>query len=178
MSIGKNLLMNFGDFKPERLNQRISRMVLSVHKKASTLAVLGELGRYPLLVKALVHTFKYEWMLGKKSHKNSLIALAYTEMCSFAAAGTDCWLTRVNKMKNSLGISVNSSCSQSVANKHLKNQVEGKFQVYWLDSIKQVRLNQDGRDQNKLRLYKTFKGSFNEEPYITQVVNRNQNRGR
>ena len=32
----------------------------------------------------------------------------------------------------------------------------------------------DGRDQNKLRLYKTFKGSFTEEPYISQVVNRNQ----
>ena len=58
LSQARDLLMNFGDFTPERLNQRISRMILSVHKKSSSLAVLGEMGRFPLLINALAHTLK------------------------------------------------------------------------------------------------------------------------
>ena len=148
-------------------------MVLSVHKKASTLAVLGEIGRFPLLVNALIHTLKYEWLLWKKSQDNSLIGLAYTEMCSFSTSGIDCWLTRVNKIKTSLGINVSRFCSQMAASKYIKKQVHSNFQVRWLDLIQQVKLNHEGRDTNKLRFYKTFKGSFHEEPYGTQVVNRN-----
>ena len=50
-----------------------------------------------------------------------------------------------------------------------------KLRTYskWTGSI-QIRLNNEGRDQNKLRLYKTFKGSFSEEPYLSLVPNRNQ----
>ena len=37
-----------------------------------------------------------------------------------------------------------------------------------------VNIGQDGLDHNKLRLYKTFKGSFKQEPYLSIVNNRNQ----
>ena len=50
------LLANWEAFIPERLNQRICRMLLSVHKKSSKLAVLGELGRNPLLINAISGT--------------------------------------------------------------------------------------------------------------------------
>ena len=91
----KDLLMNFSDFPPERLNQRISRLVLSVHKKASTLAVLGETGRFPLLINALIHTIKYDWLLQNKSQKDTLIGQAYSEMKTFSTAGKDCWLSKL-----------------------------------------------------------------------------------
>ena len=63
---------------------------------------------------------------------------------------------------------------KSSANKYIKKQVKSVFQATWLDFIQQIKPNSEGRDQNKLRLYKTFKGSFSEEPYISLVPNRNQ----
>ena len=43
-----------------------------------------------------------------------------------------------------------------------------------MDSVQEYKAVNDGMDTNKLRLYKTFKASFNCEPYIDLVKNRNQ----
>ena len=118
--------MDFGAFPPERLNQRISRMILSVHKKTSTLAVLGELGRFPLVVNSLVHTIKYDWHLRQKSHE-SYIGLAYAEMSQFASLGKYCWLTRVNSIKSGLDIKVSPYCKPSSAGKQIKKQIHSKY---------------------------------------------------
>ena len=48
-------------FIPETLNQQFCRLLLSVQKKTSRLAVLGELGHYPLLVTSFVQTLNYKW---------------------------------------------------------------------------------------------------------------------
>ena len=174
LSQAEDLLMNFGDFPPERLNQRLSRMILSVQKKSSSLAVLGETGRFPILINALTHTLKYEWHLQNLSKSNSLIGMAYSEMIGFSLAGKDCWLSRVKSIKSGLNISTDNCHKLTTASNRIKNQVRSMFERHWLDSIQQIRLNESGRDTNKLRLYKTFKGSFSEEPYISKVFNRNQ----
>ena len=49
-----------------------------------------------------------------------------------------------------------------------------KFDRFYLDEINKTRMGSDGLDHNKLRLYKTLKGSFSQEPYISQITNRNQ----
>ena len=49
----ENLLNCWENFNPEKINQKCGRLILGVHKKASRLAVLGELGRHPLLVKSI-----------------------------------------------------------------------------------------------------------------------------
>ena len=43
-SSAETLIDTWGSLKSESLNQKCSRMILSVHSKASRLAVLGELG--------------------------------------------------------------------------------------------------------------------------------------
>ena len=77
-----SLLKNWEDFIPEKINQRISRLLLSVHKKTSRLAVLGELGRFPLIINAIIHTIKYEWHLKHKTPSTSLVGGMYNEMQS------------------------------------------------------------------------------------------------
>ena len=52
--------------------------------------------------------------------------------------------------------------------------LKSNFEGFWLDEINKIKLGDDGQDHNKLRLYKTFKGSFRVEPYIDMVPNRNQ----
>ena len=90
---GKSPILNAReDFPPERLNQQVCRLLLSVHKKSSWLAVLGDLGRYPLLINSLTHTFNnYHWWLKNKVNKNILIPQTFCEMNEFKEAG-DCWL--------------------------------------------------------------------------------------
>ena len=43
-----------------------------------------------------------------------------------------------------------------------------------MDEINKTKIGLDGCDHNKLRLYKTLKGSFCQEPYVTKITNRNQ----
>ena len=95
-------------------------------------------------------------------------------MTQFCDEDKDCWLYRINKIKSCLNINTNRMFKKTRANKYIKRQIQSMFQINWLDSIRKVKLNSEGRDQNKLRLYKTFKGSFCEEPYLSLVPNRNQ----
>ena len=48
------------------------------------------------------------------------------------------------------------------------------FDRFWLDQINARKLGNDGLDHNKLRFYKTLKGSFTQEPYITNIQNKSQ----
>jgi hypothetical protein len=75
-----NCLMKFWEkFQPEILNQKVCRLLLSVHKKCSRLAVLGEVGRYPVLLPALKLCIKYQHQIDNLD-KNSLIYKAILDM--------------------------------------------------------------------------------------------------
>ena len=52
--------------------------------------------------------------------------------------------------------------------------VKSKFDRFFLDQINQIKIGIDGEDHNKMRFYKQLKGSFKIEPYIVQILNRNQ----
>ena len=87
--------------KCEILNQKLCRMLLSVHKRCSRLATLGELGRYPLLISCIKHCLKYEWHLGTLD-QDSVVCMAVKEMAKMPELDT--WLSRVNKIKSLLNI--------------------------------------------------------------------------
>ena len=165
-----SLLKFWENFKPEVLNQKICRMLLSVHKKTSRLAVLGELGRYPMLVPALKLCLKYHYSL-ETSDRNSLIYTAFNEMRQ--SPDLDCWYSRVGEIKSLLGIQRTYGLPHKVGCMIDKNN-KSKFDRFFIDEINQIKPGNDGQDHNKLRLYKTFKGSFTQEPYLCNVPNRNQ----
>ena len=73
-----------------------------MNKKASRLAVLGELGNYPLFIKAIELTIKYEWHLNSMSRTDTLVHNALSEMHCMAKKNVDSWLTRTIKMKELL----------------------------------------------------------------------------
>ena len=148
-------------------------MLLSVQKKASRLAVLGEIGRYPLLLSALANVFKYEHSLRSRQAENTVISSIFREMENYVRVDQDCWLTRVQKIKDGINIKVSGSHKNKNISHLLKKQLNSKFEKLWLDSINLVKMK-NGHDSNKLRFYKCFKGSFKQEPYISLVNNRNQ----
>ena len=76
----ENLLKSWEKFLPETLNQKCCRLILSVQKKTSRLAVIGELSRTPLLITSLVQSLKYKWTILNKSNKSGLVFQAVSEM--------------------------------------------------------------------------------------------------
>ena len=166
-----NLLSSWESLKCETINQQCSRMLLSVHKKASRLAVLGDLGRYPLAVKAMAQTFNYKLSLASKP-ANTPIGLALAEMQVMAQQGTDCWLTRTNKMSELLKLP--KIHYGKLSGRHTLKLVQSRFDRYWLDEISSTRVGRDGAEHNKLLTYSSFKGFFGTEPFVALVNNRNQ----
>ena len=165
------LLSGWEDLKCETINQQCCRILLSVHKKTSRLAVLGELGRYPMAVKAMAQTLNYKLCLEKKP-VDSILGLVRTEMTSMASQGIDCWLTRANKMASMLKIPRLTYSAYS--GRQILKSRKGCFDRYWLDEIKSSRIGADNLQHNKLLTYSSCKCHFNLEPYITLVQNWNQ----
>ena len=123
---------------------------------------------------ALNQLLTYEWKLENIYPRDSLVRQAFTEMDLFSRKGGDCWLSKVKKIKNSLAISLSSFSKIGIVKSSIKKIINSKFARFWLDSVQEYKIGSDGLDTNKLRFYKTFKGSFHIEPYINLVKNRNQ----
>ena len=141
-----------------------------MHKRCSRLATIGELGRYPLLVSALKHSLKYEWQI-RNQDQESIVNMAYREMAEMPQLDT--WYTRVQSIKTLLGVTPLYGTEYSV-NMSLGRKLKSNFDRFWLDQINELKIGNDGLDHNKLRFYKTLKGSFSQEPYITNILNRSQ----
>ena len=170
----EKLMDTWGTLKAETLNQKCSRMFLSVHSKASRLAVLGELGRYPLFINTLAQCLNYKLSLFKRQSSTNLIGDVMTEMKAMSGDGRDCWLTRVEKIEKLLKMPPNLKFSK-FSGKNITAIVKGKFDSFWLGKVNEFKSNNiDSLDHNKLRVYRQFKSSFSIEPYIKLVRNRNQ----
>ena len=168
----KNNLLKFWEkLGAEVLNQKVCRMILSVHKRTSRLAVLGELGRYPIFIPALKLCLKYESQLSR-SDPNSMINRAWLEMKQLPLIDT--YYKRVSNIKSLLNID-NLIGSKERMGTHIDNKLKGSFDRFFLDEINQVKLGKnDSLDHNKLRFYNQLKGTFKIEPYIENVWNRSQ----
>ena len=141
-----------------------------MHKRCSRLATIGELGRYPALISSIKHCLKYEWHLGNVD-QGSIVSMAVREMA--VMPHLDTWYSRVQKIKSLLGISQLYGCKDRVT-KQLGKKLNSIFDRFWIDQVNAQKLDTDGVDHNKLRFYKTLKGSFTQEPYITNILNKSQ----
>ena len=132
--------------------------------------MLGELGRYPVLIPALKHCLKYQYHITTLDN-SSLVSIVLTEMKNNPEI--DCWLSRVESFKRLLKFRRLSGTPERagiIIDKHIKS----KFDIFFLNQINQIKNGDDGQDHNKLRFYNKLKGSFKLEPYIDKIKNRNQ----
>ena len=123
------------------------------------------------MIAALKHCLKYEWHLENNINQASVIGMAVTEMR--AMPQLDTWYSRVQEMKKLLGISSPNGCKESVSI-FLGKKLNSIFDRFWLDQINVSKLDSDNVDHNKLRFYKTLKGSFTQEPYVSSIKNKSQ----
>ena len=140
---------------------------------SSRLAVLGELGRYPVLIKAIVQSIMYERSI-LKYQPGALVGQAIVEMQVLNDSNS--WQGRVKSLKTLLDIqNYPEYWSEKRVSKHITSKVQSKFDIFFKSQINTEKLGaSDGLDHNKLRFYKTFKGCFKPEYYISSINNRNQ----
>ena len=171
----QNLMKAWEVFIPETVNQRFCRLILSLHKKTSRLAVLGELSRYPLLITSLVQSIKYKWTILNKCDKSSVLYAAVNEMEQFSASNIDCWVHRIKQIESLCKIkSFPGYTKINVVKTSIERTLQSIFDRFYIDQINECKIGDDMINHNKLRLYATVKGSFKREPYIDLVQSRNQ----
>ena len=123
-----------------------------------------------MFVASLKHCLNYEWQLSQCGG-DSVVSMAVREMKT--RPELDTWFNRVQSIKRLLNVR-NVYSKKEAASKYFDKCLKSSFDRFWLDQINYVKVDKDGNDHNKLRFYKTIKGSFSREPYVNNVANRSQ----
>ena len=156
---GNSVLKFWENFQLETLNQKLCRMILRVHIKSSRLGTIGELGRFPLLIKALCHLLKYQAHISKLED-DSLVAKMVQEINASPSQALNTWWGRVEKIKENLGVKYSPFNNIDNIGTSIKKQIKSKFEKFWLNEINGVKIGSDDKNHNKLRYYATLKGCF------------------
>ena len=123
------IIRTWESFLPETVNKKVCRLLLSCQRKSSRLLILGELGRYPLIIKSLVQTVKYKWsQLNSNRGCNTLVSEALSEMDNL---GIDNWLYRVQQVEKLFNLSIHPrfKTADSVG-KYVKPKLQSQFDLY------------------------------------------------
>ena len=88
---------------------------------------------------------------------SSLISIALSDMRK--NPNIDCWLSRVEKIMTLFNLKRLYGKPDRIG-LLIDRNIKSKFDRFNLEEINQVKHGLDGQDHNKLRFYKTLKGSF------------------
>lgn len=75
---GIDIETKYDSFHPNRIQIKFAKYILGVHKSATNIAVLGELGLYPLSIHSLKSCINY-WLYLVNTQENSLVFHSYKE---------------------------------------------------------------------------------------------------
>ena len=149
------------EWPQEKLHINFCRFILGVNNKTTKIAVLSELGRYPLFLKALKQVWKYKKRC-EIMNTDSLLYNAYMESKQRTDHFT--WYKFVKYMSTEAGLE-EEGFSTDVAFENIR----GKYTHFW--QTKLFDDNRKGEYGNKLRTYHTFKIVYELEPYLDVVEN-------
>ena len=92
--------------------------------------MLGELGRYPLLMQ----TLKYKWTLYNSNLGfNALVSEALSEMNNL---GTDNWLYRATQVEKLFNLSIHTKFENADSvGKYIKQKLQSQFDLFWKKEI-------------------------------------------
>ena len=75
---------------------QVSKYLLEVIRRSTNSAVLGELGRFPLILEAFLNVVKYWAYLSNLSNKDSLVAEAYLTSKNLYEQNKNSWYKSLN----------------------------------------------------------------------------------
>jgi hypothetical protein len=163
-----NVELKYDSFIPNKIQMKYAKYILGVHKSATNIAVLAELGLYPLSIAALKSSVIY-WIHLLNSKCNSLIFHAYRENLKF----NENLCNKLKQLFSIIGFShiwVNQGTfSKSKLLFSVTKQLENRYIEHW----KTLLFNDDNKSGgNKLRTYRKLKTQFDLENYLCADVNK------
>ena len=163
---------------PETMHNKVCKMALGVHSKASNLAVKGELGRFPLHIIIYKRIFKYFMRLISFSN-NTILSSALEANIHMDNMGKHSWFTTVKHLLQFTKLDETTLDLANIENNKISNLVKKfnknlstQFQVYWLNILNKDRFGHSV--SNKLSLYSEIKNEIRFEPYLKLIKNVNE----
>ena len=151
----------------ETQHLKICKGILGVNRSCSNLAVLGELGRMPMIIHCLQKQFLFFHRLINLTG-NNLVSRALNESYHLKENGHFSWINSCCLYLEAFGIDSNPSKLRNMKTKQFKLLVNriltNSYERYWLSKIKSTA-GPSNSGGNKLRTYATFKARIQREPY-------------
>ena len=159
----KSLLSCLSNTYLNRTHQKFLKFILGVKRNCSNMATLGELGEYPLILNAWVSLLSF-WHRSTQMGNETFVKKASIFLAENGPGQSE-WLATVEYLLKELNITTYFHNPDTVTTDRFKQickqLLKEKFKQYWWTVI-----NDQG---SKLRFYKTFKISFEIEPYLDYV---------
>lgn len=152
----------------EKVNIKLCKYLLNVNKRASNDAVRGELGRYPLYIKAIEQMIKYWIRLNNNTTINPLLYEAFCCNKIMAEENQHCWASNIKfilKETNLEHFWTAPKVPCFIAHK-IRKLLKIKYKRSWENKLAKDD-RQNPNDSNKLRTYRQFKIQFEYEKYLS-----------
>ena len=144
-------------------HQKFLKYVLGVRTNCCNIATIGELGEYPLLIRAWVAKISY-WHRSTQMMDNTLVKKA-VKFCMENDIEQSEYLSTIKMIMGKLDLNWYFENPSEISTDDLKelctNKLEEKFRQEW-----QILLN---GQTGTLRFYKTFKKEFEREKYLDNL---------
>ena len=142
-----NFMTSCNDSPIERLNVKLCKYLLGVHRKSTNDAVRGELGRFPLLISILNNSFQYMRKM-EQSCTHSLVKISC--MDKDIRTLNSSWYNCINRLANVFNQS-----------RSFLSDMQNVYRISWTKTINECT--------GKLRTYSLFKNTFSLENYVIQL---------
>jgi hypothetical protein len=138
--------------KVSTLELKFYKRLLQVRRNTPTLAVRGELGRYPITISAITSAIRYYYSIRTKP-ANKLVHDALEENIKLHKMGMSSWygklanLLKVLKL-DSLLTEIPSKFAKTKGSKVLENRLRSRYESYWLYNISKETSNKRNVGKN------------------------------
>jgi len=148
----------------EKVHLRFLKYILGVKNSTCTLAIYGELGRFPLHLQQMLATVKY-WVRLETMPEDSIVKQTYNMVKGFDNAGYRTWISNVRDIFSMYDL---SNCFRENFNIR-----EGELLCMKIKDVMYTRFKDEWYDKvcsyTKMRTFVTFKKEFRFEPYLLLI---------
>ena len=147
-------LRNLGSFKDNLFNDtlkhesfqlKMAKILIGLHKKASSMVVKGDIGMFPLRIEIYMRTVKYRFHLlelGKQGIE--LTELGLRECITLVSSGKKCWLTPVSYIFKIIGINPDLARLHLTEKYNIISLVRNKLEDYFKETFKKKLVTRQG----------------------------------
>ena len=148
----------------EKLHIKFCKYVLEVNKRSTNLAILGELGRYPLILEIFVTMIKF-WKRISTLNTSDIISEAYSTSKKLHYENKSSWYNSIVEIINYFQLDENKILNlKGTLKNYLYEKLKLRYNDLWTKHLFDDIRNSSGG--NKLRTYRLFKDKFSFENYL------------